>query len=75
MRTVLETALFCIFLIFLSLCLQEIVLKEVFGVEKATEFLHKCDFLLSEFEYLLGDVVLEGEESWRLDLECRSSRD
>jgi hypothetical protein len=70
-----ETALFGIFLLFLSLCLEEVVFEEVLGVEETTEFLHECDFLLAEFEDLLGDIVLQCEETWCLDFQCGSSGD
>lgn len=73
--TVPETALFGIFLLFLALGLEEVVFEKVLGVEEAAEFLHEGDFLLTEFEDLLGDVVLEGEESGGLDLEGGSSGD
>lgn len=75
MWTIPETALLGIFLLLLSLCLEEIVFEEILGIEETAEFLHECDFLFAELEDLLSDVVLEGEEAWWLDFECRSSGD
>lgn len=44
--------------LFVSTCLQQIMLKQIFSVQYPTEFLHEGDLLLPQFQDLLRDVVL-----------------
>ena len=75
MWTLSEAALFCFLIFFFAVGFEQIVFKKVLRIEQSAQFLHERDFLLAQFQDLLGDVVLECKQSWRLYLKRRCSWD
>jgi hypothetical protein len=60
-RTLPETALLSLLLLFLPAGLEEIVLEQVFSIEGPAQLLHESDLLLPKLQDLLGDIVLQRE--------------
>jgi hypothetical protein len=51
------------------------MLVQILRVQYFAQFLHKCYFLFPELQYLLGDVVLDVEETVDVDFGSGGWRD